>query len=108
MFGDDHLGESLRVLSFGVVVLVPVDEHDDVGVLLDGARFAKVSEPRTFVFPRFEGTVELRHGDDRDVQFSGQVLQRPADLGDLLLAVLAVRALHQLQVVFARMSVTVS
>src|SRR5690606_20675278 len=41
LLADDDLGQALvrRVL---VVVLVAVDEHDDVGVLLDGAGFAQV------------------------------------------------------------------
>src|SRR5690606_4029226 len=33
VLGHDHLGQTLVLLILGVVVLVPIDEHHDVGVL---------------------------------------------------------------------------
>src|SRR5690349_1885468 len=41
LLADDDLRDAL-VLRLGVVDLVAIDEDDDVGVLLDGARFAQV------------------------------------------------------------------
>ncbi len=50
-----------------VVVLVAVDEHDDVGVLLDGAGFAQVGHHRALVGPRLHASVQLRQRDHRAV-----------------------------------------
>jgi hypothetical protein len=76
--------------SVFVVVGLAVDEHDDVGVLLDGTGVAQVGELRDGWVARFDGTRELRQGNDRDVEFAGQTLQATRDFGDFLLA--AVRA----------------
>src|SRR5690606_13750430 len=85
---------------FLVVVLVAVDEQDDVGILLDGARFAQVGHHRALVGTRFQRAVELGQRHHRHVELLGQGLERTADLRDLGGAVLAVaRHLHQLQVV---------
>src|SRR6266581_6347317 len=53
---DDHFGEALDALvGLGVdrpvVELLPVDEADHVGVLLDGARLAEVGELRAAMLP---------------------------------------------------------
>ena len=39
LLADDHFGQAF-VRGFLVVLLIPVNEHDHVGVLFDGARFA--------------------------------------------------------------------
>ena len=65
---------SACVLLLGVGV-VAVDEHDDVGVLLDGARLAKVGELRSLVGARLRVAVELGERDHRDVQLLGQELE---------------------------------
>ena len=71
-----------------------------VGVLLDRARFAKVGESRLVVLAVLGGAVHLRERDHRDLQFAGEELQPPADLGDLFLPrVAAVLRLDELQVV---------
>src|SRR3954466_9313423 len=42
LLADDHLGAPLRLLLVGRVDLIAVDEEDQVGILLDGARLAQV------------------------------------------------------------------
>ena len=34
VFGDDHFGDAL-LITFGVIVLIAVEEHHDIGILLD-------------------------------------------------------------------------
>ena len=63
-------------------------------------RLAEVGELGTLVRAALRVAVELRDGDHRDLELLAQELERPADLGDLLLAVVvATVARHQLQVV---------
>src|SRR6266542_3592334 len=86
LLSDDHFGEALDALvrlgvDRPVVELLPVDEADDIGVLLDGARLAEVGKLRAAMLP-------------------AALLERPRDVGDLLLAILDVAwARHQLQIV---------
>ena len=61
VLGDDQLGDARLVV--GVVVLGAMKKQDDVGILLDRARFAQVGHPRPFVFAVLDGPVELREGD---------------------------------------------
>src|SRR5215207_8402669 len=99
MLGQEHLGEALvgRVV---VVVLVPVDERDQVGVLLDRARLAQVGEDRTLVVSLLDGARELAHGQNRDVEVAREDLEVARDLGNLLDAILDAGARgHQLEVV---------
>src|SRR5439155_3570127 len=56
LLADDHFGEALDALvrlgvDRPVVELLPVDEADDIGVLLDGARLAEVGELRAAMLP---------------------------------------------------------
>ena len=99
VLGDDHVGDPLA-LGLLVVVLVAVDEHDEVGVLLDRARLAQVGEHRALVRALLDAAVELRERDDRALELARERLEPARDLADLLDAVVrpAVAA-HQLQVV---------
>ncbi len=54
------------------VVGLAIDEHHDVGVLLDRARFPKVGELRALVFALFDRTRQLGQRDDRDRQLLGR------------------------------------
>src|SRR5437867_5820584 len=107
LLADDHFGEALDALvrlgvDRPVVELLPVDEADDIGVLLDGARLAEVGELRAAMLPAalLRRPGQLRDGDDRNVELFGERLERPRDVGDLLLAILGVAGtLHQLQIV---------
>src|ERR1700730_6262281 len=52
LLGDDELGDTLRFggrLAPVAVHVLAVDEHDDVGALIEGARFAQVRELRTMI-----------------------------------------------------------
>jgi hypothetical protein len=50
-----HLGDALLVGVLGVVILVAVDEHHDVGVLLDRAGVAEVGQDRPLVVAGLDG-----------------------------------------------------
>ena len=92
-----------RSSSFVLVVLFAVNEHHDVGVLLDGARFAQVAELRPVVARGFDLAIELRQAQHRHVQLAGQPFQAARDAGDLLLPRIArVVGLDELQVVDRR------
>ena len=102
IFRDDALGDVFLLRVF-VVIVVAVDEHDRVGVLLDGAGFAQVGEHGPLVRARFVRTGQLAQADDRDVQLFGHDLQRAgnfADDGDAILArFTGGRGGHQLKIV---------
>src|SRR5690606_11482655 len=100
LLADDDFGNAL-VLGFRVIHLVPVDEHDDVGVLLDSTGLAQVGVHRTLVGALFQRAVKLRQGDHRAVEFLGQGLERAGYFRDLVDPVVAAgaRDTHQLQVV---------
>jgi len=94
---DDHLGDAFDALvglgvDRAVVKLLPVDETDDVGVLLDRSRLAKIGELRSPVLTAalFGGARELGDCDDGDIQLFRQRFERARDVGNLLLAVLDV------------------
>jgi hypothetical protein len=126
LLGDDHFGLVVGLfaalhpsdMAFGVafhgfvgavlglgalqVVLLAIDEHDHVGVLLDGARFAQVGELRVLVLALLDGAAELGERQHRHVQLFGKCLQAAGDLGDLLDAIVAAHAgaqAHELQVI---------
>src|SRR6187551_1871782 len=61
VLGHVHLGDPLLV-GLVVVVLVAVDEHHEVGVLLDRTGLAQVGEDRALVVALLDGPRELRHG----------------------------------------------
>src|SRR5439155_957510 len=103
---DDELRHTLDVVAVlvvgPVVELLAVNEPHDVGVLLDGTRFAQIGELRPAVLAAalLRRARQLRQCHDRYFQLFGERLERPADVGDLLLAVFDVaRARHQLEVI---------
>src|SRR4051812_14529665 len=99
VLGDDQVRDPLA-LGLLVVVLVAVDEHHQVGVLLDRARLAQVAQHRALVGPLLDAAVELRQRDHRHLELARERLEAAAYLPDLLDPVLHVpgRA-HQLQIV---------
>ena len=103
LLGDDDLGlpaDPLPILVVGLVVLLAVDEHHHVGVLFDGAGFAKVIEPGPVVARHLRLPVELRQAEHRDVEFAGHPLQPPRDPRHLLLTwIPRIVRLDQLEVV---------
>src|SRR5688572_28072100 len=71
VLADDDLRDVL-LLGLLVVDLFAVDEDDEVGVLLDGARLAEVRQLWSLVLAVLQAAVELRQGDDRAVELLGQ------------------------------------
>ena len=104
VLGDDHVCRA----PLRTVFLIPlffrkraIEEHDDVSVLLDGARFAQIGEDGALTLARFDRAGELRERDDGHVHLFRENLEATRDLGDLDLAgfrALVLR-LHELQVV---------
>ena len=70
LFCDDDFGNVFLVGVF-VVVVVSVEEHNHVGILLDGSGFSEVGQHRTVVGALLYGSGELGQGNYRDVEFSG-------------------------------------
>ena len=54
-----------------------MDEHDDVAVLFERARFAEIGQLRALVGARLRVPVQLGQGQDRDLELLRQELQRP-------------------------------
>ena len=103
MLADDDLGDLLLVRCDVVLVdLLAIQEKDEIGVLLEGATFAKVGELRSEITmrPRFHRSRQLGQRDHGNVELLRQRLQRPRDLGDFLLPVLLTGTpSHELEVV---------
>ena len=94
-------GAGLRLLVLQIIFLT-VDEHHDVGVLLDRTGLAKVGQLRMLVVAAFDLARQLRQGDHRNIEFLCQRFQAGGDLGDFLHPVVIAafaRALQQLDVV---------
>lgn len=81
MLTDDDLGYAV-VHGFRVVVLFPVNEEDQVGVLVDGTGLPQVGEQRPLVHPLLAFPAELARGDHGNPQGIRQVLQASGDLRD--------------------------
>ena len=77
-----------------------MEEHDHVGILLDGAGVAQVGQHGALVGALHVGAGQLGAGQQRHLQLQGDGLEAAGNLADLQLAVLvaAVRR-HQLQIV---------
>src|SRR3989344_8199894 len=75
VLGNDYFRGALlfgrRIYFFAVF---SVQEHNDVGILLYGARIAEVGKARHLAFSLFYLAGELGNGDDRHVYFSRQPL----------------------------------
>ena len=66
VLGKNEVG---NILAFGVgiVIVFAIKEHDNIGVLLDGARFAEIGEHRNLWTARFYGAGELGQGYHGDI-----------------------------------------
>ena len=99
VLGDDALRHAL-VLGVFVIVFVPVQEHDRVGVLLDGAGFPEVGQNRPLVGAALHRTGQLAQADYRHVQLLRHDFQGAGNFahhGNTVVAVLSVAGtLHQL------------
>ena len=94
LFADDDFRDAL-VRGVLIIDFIPVNKHDDVGVLFDGAGLAQVGHDRPLVGALFKAAVELGQGDNGHVQFLGHGLQGAGYLGNFRGAVLRrARNLH--------------
>ena len=59
LLADDDLGHTGFLAGVLGVVLVAVDEHDDVGVLLDGAGLAQIAHHGPLVGARLDAAAQL-------------------------------------------------
>ncbi len=87
MLRDDELGDARRVLRAGRVrmLLLPllargvhvlaVDEHHDIGVLLDGTGLPEVGEHRDVRSTGLDGARELGGGQHRHAELARKLLQ---------------------------------
>ena len=73
------LGQIVMLASFQVVGF-PVDEHDDIGVLLDRPAPAEIGQARALFLAPLHRPVELAQADDCTLQFLCQLLQGRRDL----------------------------
>ena len=78
----------LRALE---IILLPIDEHHDIGVLLDRTRLTEIGELRALVLTLLDGSAELGEGDDGDIQLFSQSLEPARDFRDFLDAVFLAR-----------------
>ncbi len=88
LLGDDDLGLAcvlVLVIVVTVIVFLAVYEHYDIRVLLDGARFSEMAQPRARNPAIFRLTVELRHAQNRHAGFASQALQATCHPGNLFL-----------------------
>src|SRR5437016_8758711 len=99
MFTHENIGNAL---PFGILVIyvLTVNEHDDVGILLDRTALTEIRQHGNRGLSGFHRTTELRQRDDRHVELLGQGFQRARNIGDFLLAGFRITPpLHQLEVV---------
>jgi biotin operon repressor len=84
LLADDDLGDA-GLLGVLVVVVVAVDEHDDVGVLLDGAGFAQVAHHGALVGALLDAARQLRQRDHRAAQSLASIF-RPREISPTAVA----------------------
>src|SRR5215475_3920034 len=99
LLADDDVGHALVLFSLQPVAIRPVQEEDEVGVLLEGARFAQVGELGLLALPALHRARELGERDHRHIELLGQRLEGARDLRDLLLAVFRAASSHELEIV---------
>ncbi len=71
---DNNLSLSGKLFAFvtGPVIFLAVDEHHDIGVLFNGARFAEMAQPRAVLLGDFRLPIQLRQAEHWYVEFSCQ------------------------------------
>src|SRR5450830_1421069 len=99
---DDNFGGAF-VWRIRIVNFIPVNEQNNVSILLDSAGFTQVGHHWTFVRALFQRTVQLGQSDHRTIQLFGEALQASRNFGNFGGAVFTTVAAavtgHQLQVV---------
>src|ERR1700675_3992540 len=75
LLADDDVGDPLAVVGLQPVALGTVEEEDDVGILLEGARLAKVGELGLLALAGFDRSGKLGEGDDGHIDLLGERLE---------------------------------
>src|SRR3954470_11579394 len=84
MLGQAKVDEfAFRILVFAALLLTP-QEHHEVRVLLEGARFSEIRQPRLALLAHLRLPGQLGERDHRYGQFASECLQPARDLADLL------------------------
>ena len=73
MLGHDDIRLARALLR--LVVLGPVQQHNDIGVLFEGSGFAQVGHLRSVAGALLGAAIELGDGDHRDLELLGQQLE---------------------------------
>ncbi len=73
---DDELRNALVIWVVRVIHLIPVNEGNDVRILLDRARLPQIRHHGALVGALFERAVKLRKRHDRAVELLCQTFQR--------------------------------
>src|SRR6202022_3803881 len=98
VLGDDQLG--LVALNVRVVQPFPVQEYDEIGVLLERPGLSQVAELGSMVSALLRRAGKLAHRDHRDIELHRETLEGARDFRDFLGAILgSSRTRHQLDVV---------
>ena len=97
---DDDL-RLMRMLRIFIIVLITIQEHHDIGILLDRTGLSQVGQHRTMIRTLLYRSRQLGKGDNRTLHLSCNRLQGTGDLRDLLLTALAATSAtgHELEVV---------
>jgi hypothetical protein len=82
---DQDLGSILRGLC--VIVCLPIETQDHIGVLLDVSRLLEVRHHRSLVRPGLTRPIELRQEDHGALVLLGDGLARPRPLTHPLRAI---------------------
>src|SRR5687767_1191331 len=89
VLGQHDFRNTLLGLVFPVVVLGPVNEDDEIGILFDGTRVPQIRENRpALATALLGGAGELGQGDDRNLELPREGLERTRDVRDFLNPVL--------------------
>ena len=77
LLGDDQLRRArIRMVGIPVVGIFPVDQQDNIRILLERARLAQVRELGPVVGTRLWRAAQLRQHDDRHIELLSEPFQR--------------------------------
>jgi hypothetical protein len=77
-----------------------MQEHDGIGILLDGTAFTQVRQSGLVILPILGGTVDLRQSDYGQLQLARQEFEPPRNGRHLFLpALAAIIRLDELQII---------
>jgi hypothetical protein len=78
LFAENDFGVTLDLFPFLLIVEIPsltVNEHDHIGVLFDRTGLPEIGELWSMIGPSVHESVELREGQDGELDFLGHCLE---------------------------------